>query len=355
MERTIARYLEGLGDYCLFHEDCLETSRRLPESSIDLIYADPPFCTGRSHHMHGYEFEDRWSGLREYLDWMTPRLGEFKRILKQTGTLYLHCDWHVSHYLKVLVDTLFGAETFLNEIVWKRQSAHNDARQGSRHFGRVHDSILVYTKSSRYVWNQQYAAYDENYVERAYRYVDPETGRRYALGDLTAPGGAAKRNAHYEFLGVERYWRYGKPRMFELLLMGRIRHAKGKVPLLKRYLDEMPGRPIQDVWTDIGPVSPKSVLYPTQKPEDLLSRIITTSSNENQLVYDPFAGSGTAGAVCFRTSRRWIGSEISQHACRLALNRLISRGCNVSFHACRESSPAVFHTLGEGNVCAGRS
>jgi len=338
MERTTAGKMESLGDYCLFHEDCLETSVRLPENSVDLIYADPPFCTGRSHYMHGYEFEDRWSERREYLDWMMPRLSEFRRILKQTGTLYLHCDWHVSHYLKALADTLFGANNFLNEIVWKRQSAHNDSRQGSRHFGRVHDSILVYTKSSKYVWNQQYATYDESYLRRAYRYVDPKTGRRYALGDLTAPGGPAKGNAHYEFLGVERYWRYSKPKMFELMSAGRIKHAKGEVPRLKRYLDEMAGRPIQDIWTDINPMSRSNILYPTQKPEDLLTRIIMTSSNENQLIYDPFTGSGVTAAVAFRTSRRWIGSEISHHACRLVVNRMTSLGYNLSFHECTEES-----------------
>jgi len=331
-----------LGDYALFHEDCLDTSRRLPNDSVDLIYADPPFFSGRLYDVDGHGFDDRWKGLSEYLNWLTPRLHEFKKILKPTGTIYIHCDWHVSHYLKVLGDSIFGSKNFLNEIIWKRQSSHNDVRQGSRHFGRVHDTMLVYTMSSKYVWNQQYVDYDDSYLKRAYRYLEPDTGRRYALGDLTAPGGAAKNNARYEFLGVERYWRYSQAKMIELLAKGRISYAKGKVPLLKRYLDTMPGKPLQDVWTDIPPVSNsrQNMRFPTQKPEELLRRIISTSSNPNQLVYDPFAGSGVTGAVCFRLSRRWIGSEISRRSCHALLNRLAALGCRVAFHSNHPPTPA---------------
>ena len=324
-------------DYVLFHEDCLETSRRLQSASIDLIYADPPFFSGRSYNTAEYGFDDRWKGLSDYLDWIAPRIKEFKRILKPTGTIYLHCDWHVSHYLKVLADRTFGHTRFLNEIIWQRQSSHNDASQGSRHFGRVHDNILVYTMSRKYVWNQQYVQYDEAYLKRAYRHVEPESGRKYALGDLTAPGGATKNNARYEFAGMERYWRYSQTNMLELLAMGRIVYARGKVPLLKRYLDEMKGKPLQDVWTDIRPVSTsrQNLHYPTQKPESLLTRIISTSSSPGQLIYDPFVGSGSTGAVCFKLSRKWIGSEVSARACRASLNRLAALGCEVVFNSGR--------------------
>jgi len=339
LDQGIVYHLEDSGGHVLFHEDCLETSRRLPNASADLIYADPPFFSGRSYVANHYGFDDRWDGLCQYLNWMTERLKEFRRILKPTGTIYLHCDPHVSHYLKVVSDDIFGNKNFLNEIVWKRQSSHNDVRQGSRHFGRVHDTILVYTMSQKYVWNQQYVRYDGSYAKRAYRYVEHESGRKYALGDLTAPGGAAKGNPRYEFLGVERYWRYSRTKMLELLVAGRISHIKGKVPLLKRYLDEMAGKPLQDIWTDIEPVlnSRQSIRYPTQKPEALLCRIISTSSNPGQIVYDPFVGSGTSGAVCYKLSRRWVGSETSARACCATLNRLAALGCKATLHS-REHS-----------------
>jgi DNA modification methylase len=331
--RQTACHTLHLPSYVLFHEDCLKTVNLLPRGFVDLIYADPPFFSGRSYSCNEMGFDDRWNSLSDYLEWMNLRLVGFSRILKSTGTLYLHCDWHVSHYLKVLADRVFGLNNFLNEIVWQRQSSHNDASQGSCHFGRIHDVILVYAKTNRHVWNQQYTPYDEVYLKRAYRHVEPRTGRKYALGDLTGPGGASKRNPRYEFLGIERYWRYSQTRMRRLLRKGRISHPKGKVPLLKRYLDEMRGRPIQDVWLDIRPVSTsrQNLQYPTQKPEALLTRIISTSSNRDQLVYDAFAGSGTSAAVCYKMSRKWIGSEISKHACRLTLNRLNALGCESAY------------------------
>lgn len=324
---------DELDDYVLFHEDCLKTTKGFPKDCIDLIYVDPPFCSGRLYTVNGYSFDDRWKNLESYVDWMKLRLGEFQRILKRTGSIYIHCDWHVSHYLKVLADSIFNRRNFLNEIVWKRQSSHNDAQQGSRHFGRIHDTILVYSKSDEYVWNQQYLPYDGCYVDRTYRYVEAGTERRYALGDLTGPGGIGKNNPQYEFLGVTRYWRYGKTKMLELLAKGRIAHKHGNVPLLKRYLDDMEGKPIQDMWTDIPLEQAKKIRFPTQKPEALLERIVSTSTNARQVVYDPFSGSATTGAVCFRLSRRWIGSEILRNACSLSIDRLEALGCNVKLYS----------------------
>jgi len=151
------------------------------------------------------------------------------------------------------------------------------------------------------------------------------------LGDLTGPGGATKGNARYEFLGVTRYWRYSKEKMFKLFMKERIHYKEGRVPLLKRYLDEMKGRPVQDLWTDIKPVSCGEMQYPTQKPEELLKRIIRTSSNPGQIVFDPFAGSSTSGVVSINLSRYWIGSEISEEACKFSLERLENSGCEVSY------------------------
>lgn len=182
----------SLPAFALFNEDCLVTSKRLPTASIDLIYVDPPFFSGRIYEANDCSFTDIWNNSDEYLQWIQSRLSEFKRILKPSGTIYIHCDWHMSHYIKVLADQIYGRNNFLNEIIWKRQSAHNDVRQGSKHFGRIHDTILVYTISKDYVWNQQFAPYDSFYIEQTYRFVESVTERRYALGDLTGPGGRPK-------------------------------------------------------------------------------------------------------------------------------------------------------------------
>ena len=241
------------------------------------------------------------NAMMAYLVMMTPRLVELRRVLKPTGSIYLHCDPTASHYLKLLMDSIFGKERFLTEITWKRTSAHSDTRQGRRQHGRVHDLIFFYSKSDRWTWNPLYTEYDESYVEESYRYVDPETGRRYRLDNLTGPGGAAKGNPSYEVLGVTRYWRYSEKRMAALLKEGRVVQTRpGAVPAYKRYLDEMPGVPLQDVWTDIRPIGSRArerLGYPTQKPQALLERIIEASSNEGDVVFDPFCGCGTAVAA----------------------------------------------------------
>jgi len=250
-------------------------------------------------------------------------------VLKKTGSFYYHCDWHASHYVKVMLDQIFGENNFINEIIWKRQSSHNDAKQGSKHLGRVHDSVFLYSGGSdAYKFKHLYGAYDEEYVEKAYRHVEPETGRRYRLGDLTAPGGGApsKGNPHYEFLGVSRYWRYSKENMEELNREGRIVQTKpGTVPAYKRYLDEGKGVPIGSVWDDINPIhssDTERLGYPTQKPLKLLERILEISSEENDIVLDAFCGCGTALVAAQKLKRQWIGIDISPTACRVMAKRL---------------------------------
>ncbi len=339
----------SLGDYVLFNEDCLTTSKRLPDFSVDLIYADPPFFTGRFHSMNGCSFDDRWTNALEYSNWLKPRLEEFKRILKPTGSLYIHCDWHISHYIKVLADEIFGINNFLNEIIWKRQSAHNDSKQGSRHLGRIHDTILVYTGSQKYTWNQQFLPYDLKYLERTYKYLEANSERRYAVGDLTGPGGAEKGNPQYDFLGVKRYWRYSEAKMKALFADGRIAFSVGKVPLLKRYLDEMRGKSLQDMWTDISIGKCKN-RYPTQKPEALLERIIKCSSNLNQVIYEPFAGSATAGVVCCKLGRKWIGSEISDTACNYVTNRFKEICIKLMFFSATQLESCSFELNSTGGL-----
>ena len=200
---------------------------------------------------------------------MAVRLLEMHRVLKEIGSVYLHCDPTASHYLKSIMDAIFGADAFRSEIIWKRSSAHSDARQGRRQHGRIHDTILFYTKSDRWIWNVTYTPYDTDYIDQFYRHIEPETGRRYRLGDLTGPGGAAKGNPQYEVMGVTRYWRYSEERMAELIAEGRVVQSRpGAVPAYKRYLDEMPGVPLQDIWVDIRPIgahAKERVGYPNPK------------------------------------------------------------------------------------------
>ncbi len=320
--------------------DNLEQLKKLPDACVDLIYIDPPFNSNRNYEVFWGEtkekraFDDRHASTQAYIDFMRPRCVELHRVLKPTGSFYYHCDWHACHYVKVMLDQLFSENRFLNEIVWKRQSAHNDAKQGSAHYGRTHDSIFLYVKSDDYTFNHQYTPYDDDYLEQFYSNVEEGTGRRFQYGDLTAPGGASpsKGNPHYEFLGVTRYWRYSQERMEELHRQGRIDfRPNGKVPRLKRYLDEAKGMPIGSVWTDIRPLinfGKESLGYPTQKPLSLLERILKTSSNPNDIVLDAFCGCGTALVAAQQLDRQWIGIDVSPTACRVMAKRLRTV-CNI--------------------------
>ena len=265
-------------------------------------------------------------GMQSYICMMAVRLLEMHRVLKETGSVYLHCDPTASHYLKSIMDAIFGADAFRSEIIWKRSSAHSDARQGRRQHGRIHDTILFYTKSDRWTWNPIHTPYDKDYIDQFYRHIEPETGRRYRLDNLTGPGGAAKGNPQYDVMGVTRYWRYSEERMAELIAEGRVVQSRpGAVPSYKRYLDEMPGVPLQDVWTDIQPIGSRAkerVGYPTQKPLALLDRIIKASSNEGDLVLDPFCGCATACVAAELLERRWAGIDISPKAVQLVNHRL---------------------------------
>jgi SAM-dependent methyltransferase len=257
---------------------------------------------------------------------MGVRLIELHRVLKPTGSLYLHCDPTASHYLKLMLDSIFDPARFGAEIIWKRSTAHSDAKQGRRDYGRIHDSLLYYRKSESYDWNTQFTEYDEEYTAGMYKHVEQETGRRYGLFDLTGPGGAAKGNPSYEFMGVTRYWRFTKEKMNALLKEGRIeQRAAGTVPRQKRYLDEMPGVPLQDMWTDLNPIGAQAqerLGYPTQKPLALLERIISVSSNADGVVLDPFCGCGTAVHAAQKLNRHWIGIDITHLAIGLIERRL---------------------------------
>src|SRR5579859_733256 len=364
---------KAISENTLFYGDNLPILREyIPDESVDLVYLDPPFNSNRSYNVlfrneSGTEsesqitaFEDTWhwnraaeqtynelitqaptrvgtmigallqivgrNQMMAYLVMMGARLVELHRVLKPTGSLYLHCDPTASHYLKLVLDTIFSPQNFVNEIIWKRTTAHGNSRQGARHFGRIADSILFYAKTSEYTWNQLFSNYSEEYLASKYRNIEPGTNRRYRLDNLTGPGGASKGNARYEFLGVTRYWRYSRENMERLYSEGRIVQSKpGTVPSYKRYLDEMEGQPIQAVWTDIDPINSQAIErlgYPTQKPLALLERIIEASSNPGDVVLDPFAGCGTAVAAAQKLGRRWIGIDVTHLSIALLKYRL---------------------------------
>ena len=323
-------YLETSVIYC---DDNLRRLAQFPTECVDLIYLDPPFFSNRNYEViWGDEaevrsFEDRWEGgIRVYQNWMGERMHHLHRVLKPSGSLYLHCDPTASHYLKVMTDDIFGQSNFQNEIAWKRFSAKNDPHR----FGRTHDSLLFYSKTASYTWNAQYGPFEEDYVEQNYRYTEDGTGRRYRLSDLTAnkPGG----DVDYEWHGAKpykgRHWAYSREKMDQFLADGRIVFRKTGMPVYKRYLDEMPGVPLQDVWTDIRlhAGSNERVGYPTQKPEALLERIITASSNRGDIVLDPFCGCGTTLAAAQQLGRQWLGIDISPTAAGLMKRRLEKTG-----------------------------
>ena len=354
----------NFADRTIWTGDNLDILRGLNSASADLIYLDPPFNSNRNYAAPvgsaaaGAAFKDTWTlsdldvawmgliadeqpamyqalqtaglthgkGMQSYLCMMAVRLLEMRRVLKDTGSIYLHCDPTASHYLKMLMDSIYGQGNFRNEVIWKRTSAHSDTRQGRKQYGRVRDVLLFYAKSDQWTWNPIYTAYDPEYIEKFYKYVEPATNRRYRLDNLTGPGGAAKGNPQYEVMGVTRYWRYSQERMRELIDVGRVvQRGPGAVPAYKRYLDEMPGVPLQDMWADINPLQAQSkerVGYPTQKPLALLERIIRASSNEGDVVLDPFCGCATACVAAEQLGRRWVGIDISPKAVELVNMRL---------------------------------
>jgi len=308
--------------------DNLEQLEKFPDECIDLIYIDPPFNSNRNYEVFWGEtkekraFEDRHASTQAYIDFMRPRCLDLRRVLKKTGSFYYHCDWHASHYVKIMLDQIFGQNQFQTEIVWRRTNAKGLA---FRSFPNDHDSIFYYIKSGDYTFNRQYLPHDEGYVKDFYKNAEPETGRQYQLADLTNPN-KDRPNLTYEFLGVKRVWRWTKERMQEAYEKGLIvQSSPGAVPRLKRYLDEQEGIPVDSIWADIPPIQSQSeerLGYPTQKPLALLDRIIKASSNPNDIVLDAFCGCGTALVAAENLGRQWIGIDISPTACRVMAKRL---------------------------------
>jgi adenine-specific DNA-methyltransferase len=322
---------------------------------VNLIYIDPPFATGADFSftaqvpddpdiegdqgatfvkepsiLEQKAYRDTWGrGLDSFLQWFYETAVMLRELLAEDGSIYVHVDYNTSHYAKAILDEVFGLENYVNEIIWKRTSAHSNAKQGARTYGRQHDTIFFYRKSETYTFNVLFAEYDEDYLASNYRYLD-EDGRRYKSTDLTAA--KAGGDTSYEWKGKRpatgRYWAYSKQNMEEFERKGLLHYTGTGLPRLKQYLDEMPGVMLQDLWSDITPVqsgarSDERVGYPTQKPEALLERIIKASSNEGDLVLDCFCGSGTTAAVAEKLGRRWITCDLGRFAIHTARKRLL--------------------------------
>ena len=361
----------------LYYGDNLQVMRdHLSDESVDLIYLDPPFNSKRDYNLLFKSpkgeaadasitaFEDSWhwgiqaegefkellhqsntdvaqlmqalrsflgeNDMMAYLTMMANRLLEMHRVLKPTGSLYLHCDPTASHYLKVVLDGVFGKHSMVNEISWKRSDAHSDAKQGATHLGRIHDVIFLYGKSDNRLFNALYTPLPDSTINSWYRNVEPDTGRRFNKADVTGPGGAGKGNPYYEWKGVKRYWRYSRESMAKLDAAGKLVYSKSGMPYQKRYLDESKGVPVQDFWDDISMLrgisdNGERLGYPTQKPLALLERIIQASSNEGDVVLDPFCGCGTAVHAAQKLKRDWIGIDITHLAVSLIEKRM--HGC----------------------------
>lgn len=314
------------------------------KGKIDLIYIDPPFDVGADFTLgvllgDGREevekdqsllemvaYRDIWGkGTDSYLHMMYERLILMKDLLSESGSIYIHCDWHVSHHLKSILNEIFTDQNFQNEIVWKRTTARSD----SRTYNHIHDVILFYSRSSTFTWNKLFVPYDENQINKQYR-KDEKSGRLFQPITLIVPG-TRRGSSGLPWRGIDvaargDHWKYPIERLDELDREGKIYWPpNGEIPRLKQFLDEMPGMPIQSIWTDVGLSSnaTERTEYDTQKPEALLERIIKASSNEGDLVADFFCGSGTTGAVAERLGRRWIMADLGRFAIHTTRKRMI--------------------------------
>ncbi len=341
----------------LWTGDNLDIMRGMNSESADLIYLDPPFNSNRNYEAPigseaaGAAFKDTWTlsdvdeawhgeiadrdpklyaiidaagqahgkGMKSYLIMMAVRLMEMWRLLKDAGSIYLHCDPTASHYIKMLMDAIFGEKQYRNEIVWKRTSSHSD----SKTLGSVHDIILRYSKTDNFMYHRQFVDYDQTYVEQRYKHKDAD-GRLWMDDNLTAKG-LSGGGYEYEYKETLSLWRVPLERMQQLDKDNRLYFTSRGDIRIKRYLDEAKGLPLSDTWTDISPINSQSKErqgYPTQKPISLLDRIIKASSNEGDIILDPFAGCATALVAAERLRREWIGIDLSPLAAKLVNSRL---------------------------------
>ena len=333
--------------------ECVSACAYLKEQGIqvDLVYIDPPFASGADYAKKVYirrnpkvaeaiaqaeqeldvdelkAFEEKMYGdvwdKEKYLNWMYENLMAIKSIMSESASIYVHLDYHIGHYVKILLDEIFGEDNFRNEIIWKRATAHSDAE----FYGNNFDCIYFYTKSQiEYVFNTVYQPYDESYIARFSR-TDPD-GRKWDSGNLTAKG-LQGGGYDYEYKGYRSLWRMPLETMERMDREGRIHITKNGGIRSKVYLDELPGMPAQSMWLDVNPINSQAnekVDYATQKPEALIERIISASSNENDIVADFFAGSGVTAAVSHKSNRKFITSDIGLNSIQTTRDRLVADG-----------------------------
>ena len=319
--------------------DCLDALNRLDAESVDLIYLDPPFFSNRNYEVIWGDageirsFQDRWAGgIDHYIAWLKERVQAMRRLLKPTGAIFLHCDWHANAYIKVFIlDKIFGEENYRCELIWRRHNAHNDAK---KKFAVLTDTIWWYSKSEKFTYHPIYGNHSKEYKDAFYKYDDKDGRGLYTLDNMASPN--PRPNMMYEWLGFPyppKGWRYEQATMQQLHDEGRIYYPKKadgsfdltKRPRLKRYLNEQEGSLIGNFWDDIQNVqahAKERIGYPTQKPEALLERIIKCASNEGDTVLDPFVGGGTTIAVADRLNRQWIGIDQSVAAVKVTEFRL---------------------------------
>ena len=291
-------------------------------NGVRMVYIDPPFATKQDfQNVDGEKaYQDKVAGA-QFVEFIRKRLILLRELLADNGSIYVHLDTKKIHYLKVIMDEVFGESNFQNEIIWKRTSSHSDTKT----YAKVHDSVLFYSKSSTMLFNPQYSAYSEAHLEKRYKHVDPD-GRRFTDGDLVGTG--LKGGGYvYEWKGITKTWRCPLSTMEKLEQENRLYYTKKGLARIKRYLDEVQGQPTTDVLQDINPVNSQAVErinYPTQKPEQLLNLIINASTNSGDIILDAFAGSGTALAVAEKHGRRWIGIDCGKLAIYTIQKRMLN-------------------------------
>src|SRR5271157_896770 len=308
---AVAKRSSLLDTRVIYCGDNLEQLKKLPEACIDLIYIDPPFNSNRNYEVFWGEtkemrsFEDRHESTAAYIDFMRPRCTELARVLKKTGSFYYHCDWHASHYVKVMLDQIFGENNFQNEIIWKRTTAHGDTKG----FGHVHDTLFRYSNGGKATFNVEVRDHAQTYLDSFFIHEDEYVATRgkHRRDNMTGSGlrngltGQVWRGIDPAKIGAGRHWIRPPAELDKLAEDGRIYFPpKGGVPSLKRYINELKGVPVDSIWDDIPSLgnlairARESLGYPTQKPLGLLERIINSSSNENDIMLDAFCGCGTA-------------------------------------------------------------
>jgi DNA modification methylase len=312
--------------------DNLEQLAKLPDHCVDLIYIDPPFNSNRNYEVFWGEtkekrsFEDRHASTQAYIEYMRPRCVQLARVLKKTGSFYYHCDWHASHYVKVMLDQILGENNFQNEIVWKRTSSHSSAKK----WAPIHDVLFYYVgHPTSHTWNAPRTGYADEYLDKYYRFDDGD-GRLYWRNSATGAG-VRTGSSGQPWRGFDpgsrgSHWKFSIENLEKLDAKGHIYWPpNGGWPYIKRFRDELKGLAVSDIWDDIDKINPagnERLGYPTQKPLALLNRIINASSNPNDIILDAFCGCGTALVAAQNLGRQWIGIDISPTACRVMAKRL---------------------------------